>query len=719
MKAWQRLAGVPAGRITKWLVVAAWVVLIGGVGQFATKIGDVQNNDSSTWLPSDSESTRAVAIATQFPGNDTVTAMVVYARDGGVTAADRARAAADRVALRGYAHGQVGPVVPARDGAALLVAVPLPAPAGGSNGLLDSVTHIRDTAQANAPRGLSVKVTGTAGTIADFQGAFSGLDSTLLFVTIGVVALVLLITYRSPILWLLPLLCAGVAGQLANATVYLLARYAGLTVNGQSAGILTVLVFGAGTDYALLLVARYREELRRHTDRHAAMATALRRSLPALLASATTVALGMLCLLAAQMNNLRGLGPVAATGIVVAFVSMTTLLPALLVVFGRWLFWPFVPRFDAALAAAGPGAPSTAGRAEHGLWGRIAAAVGRRPRRVWSIAAVGLAALALGATTLQGSVGLRGMFTHTPESVQGQALLTAHYPAGTSAPAEVYARVGTAPAVAAAVSGVPGVARIEPTRTAGDRVQIRAVLAEDPGSRAAEQTVRSIRDAVHPVAGADAVVGGPTASSLDARTAVGHDERLVIPLVLLVVLCVLMLLLRAVVAPLLLLASVALSFMAALGGAALLYHAFGHPGVDLSLPLMGFLFLVALGVDYTIFLMTRAREEIAADPAPGGHRRGMLRALTVTGGVITSAGVVLAATFSVLAVLPVVTMLQLGLLVTVGVLLDTLVVRTLLVPALTLDVGRRTWWPGRLASRAGAPGAVRDLATAGASQPNR
>jgi RND superfamily putative drug exporter len=716
MKAWQRLAGLPAGRITKWLVVAAWVLLIGGVGQFAAKIGDVQNNDSSTWLPTGSESTRALALARQFPGNDTVQAIVVYARDGGITAADRAKASADRVALRGYAHGQVGPLVPARDGAALLVAVPLPAPAGASANLLDSVTHIRETVQANAPPGLAVKVTGTAGTIADFQDAFSGLDTTLLFVTVGVVALVLLITYRSPILWLLPLLCAGVAGQLANAAVYLLARYAGLTVNGQSAGILTVLVFGAGTDYALLLVARYREELRRHTDRHAAMAAALRRSLPALVASATTVALGMLCLLVAQMNNLRGLGPVAATGIVVAFVSMTTLLPALLVVFGRWLFWPFVPRFDAALAA---GQAATAGRAEHGVWGRIAGAVGRRPRLVWTVAAVGLGALALGTTTLQSSVGQRGMFTHTPESVQGQAQLTAHYPAGTSAPAEVYARVGSGQAVAAAVSAVPGVARIDSTRTAGDRVQIRAVLAEDPGGRAAERTVRSIRDAVHPVAGADAVVGGPTAMSLDSRTAVGHDERLVIPLVLLVVLCVLMLLLRAVVAPLLLLASVALSFVAALGGAALLYHAFGHPGIDLSLPLMGFLFLVALGVDYTIFLMTRAREEIAADPAPGGHRRGMLRALTVTGGVITSAGVVLAATFSVLAVLPVVTMLQMGLLVTVGVLLDTLVVRTLLVPALTLDVGRRTWWPGRLARPAVPPGAVRDLAMAGASQRNR
>ncbi len=715
MRAWQRLAGLPAGRITKWLVVAVWVVLVGGAAQFATKIGDVQNNDSSTWLPTGSESTRAVELAKQFPGNDTVAAVVVYARDGGVTAADRAKATADRAALAKYASGQVGPVVPARDGAALLVSVPLRAPAGASSGLLDSVTHIRDAVQANAPPGLAVKVTGMAGTIADFQDAFSGLDTTLLFVTIGVVALVLLITYRSPVLWLLPLLCAGVAGQLANAVVYLLARYAGLTVNGQSAGILTVLVFGAGTDYALLLVARYREELRRHTDRHAAMADALRRSLPALLASATTVALGMLCLLVAQMNNLRGLGPVAATGIVVAFVSMTTLLPALLVVFGRWLFWPFVPRFDASRTAASGGTPTSGYAADHGLWARIAGAVGRRPRLVWTVAAVGLAALALGTTTLQGSAGQRGMFTHTPESVRGQELLTAHYPAGTSAPAEVYAKVGTEDAVAAAAAGIPGVARIESTQTAGDRVRIRAVLAEDPGSRAAEQAVRDVRAAVHPVAGADAVVGGPTASSLDSRDAVAHDERLIIPLVLLVVFCVLVLLLRAVVAPLLLLASVAVSFVAALGAAALLYHALGHPGIDLSLPLMGFLFLVALGVDYTIFLMTRAREEVAADPAPDGHRRGVLRALAVTGGVITSAGVVLAATFSVLAVLPVVMMLQMGVLVTVGVLLDTLVVRTLLVPALALDVGRRAWWPGRLARPAPAPGVARDLAAAGAS----
>jgi RND superfamily putative drug exporter len=678
-----------AGRRTKWLGLALWAVLAALAMPLAGQLADVQEGDAAAWLPKTAETTRALQRAQQaFPGSDTLVAVVVYARDDGLTTDDRAWVEADRAAFTGLADGgQVSPAAPSDDNAALLYSFPLAA--ADEQAEEDAINQIRDRL-ADGPPGLNAALTGSAGALGDIIDAFSGLDSTLIIVTASVVALLLLITYRSPVLWLVPLISVGIASQLASAVVYLLAKHAGVTVNPQSQGIMTVLVFGVGTDYALLLIARYREELRRHADRHEAMAIALRRSFPAILASAATVAVGLLCLLVAQMNNVRGLGPVGAAGIVAAMVVMTGLLPILLVVGGRWLFWPFVPRYSPDLASHDIAE-------DHGIWHRVAAFVGRRPRGVWVGTAIGLAALTLGILGLRLGLPASEAYTKQVGSVTGQRLVAAHYPGGAASPADVITEASTAERVAAVAADVDGVAAVRPAElsTDGRWARFQAVLADPPDSAAAKQTIDDLRAAVHAVPGADALVGGDTATQLDTERASDRDNRAVMPLILAVVLVVLALLLRALVAPVLLVASVLLSFAAAMGAAGLIFQAIGYPNIGYDLPLFGFLFLVALGVDYTIFLMTRAREE--TDTL--GHRPGILHALTVTGGVITSAGVVLAATFASLAVLPLVSGLQLGLLVALGVLLDTLAVRTLLVPALALDTGRRVWWPSALARR--------------------
>jgi RND superfamily putative drug exporter len=572
----------------------------------------------------------------------------------------------------------VQPPVASPDGQALLLGVPLDG--RDEDAAYDATVRIRRQVAAGAAAGLQVKVTGPAGFMVDAADAFGHLDTTLLLVTVAVVAALLLVTYRSPVLWLLPLVAVLLANGIASAAVYLLARGGALTVNGQSGGILTVLVFGAGTDYALLLVARYREELHRHPDRHQAMAAALRRAGPVLLASGATVIAGLGCLLAADMNNTRGLGPVGAVGIACALLAMTTLLPALLVLCGRWLFWPRIPR---------PGSPL---QQEETLWARVGDRIARRPRAVWVATAVLLAAMAAATTGIRTGIPGEHAYTTTPESIAGQQLLARHYPAGAAAPAEVKANAATEPAVTAAARATPGVAAVLPATHAGELVQIQAVLADPADSPAAERTIRRLRDAVHAISGADALVGGLTATNLDVATAARHDRAVVIPLVLAVVFVVLAVLLRALVAPLLLIATVVLSFLAALGATWLATdRLLGVAALDHQLVLIGFVFLVALGIDYNIFLMTRVREEAGRL----GHRPGVLRGLAATGGVITSAGLVLAATFAVLSVLPVTWAVQLAILVAVGVLLDTLVVRSVLVPALALDAGPAIWWPSR------------------------
>jgi RND superfamily putative drug exporter len=666
----------PTGRRAKWVFLALWVAVLALASPLAGKLSDAQNNEASAWLSSSAESTQVAELADQFPGADTALAAVVFVRADGLTAADRTTLGAKSAELAEFAADrQPSPPQLSDDGQAMIVPVLLPDEFSS-----DTVNDIRSAARAGLPAGLDVQVAGPAAAAADMADVFDGLDTKLLLVAGAVVAVLLLVIYRSPVLWLLPLLAAAVASQAASAVVYLFARHAGLAVNGQSQGILMVLVFGVATDYALLLIARYREELHRHPDRHRAMAVAVRRAIPAVAASAATVILGMLCLLAAELSSNHDLGPVCAIGVVCALAVMATLLPALLVICGRWVFWPFTPR-------AGADVPE-----RHGLWTRIAGLVGRRPRVVALGSAAVLVVFGLG--LIGASVGLthQESYTSTPKSVAAQQALAAHFPAGQAEPVEVIASADRAGEVLSALESVAAVAHAQVVAESADGslARIEATLSGPPDSAAARAAIGELRGVAHAVPGANALVGGQTAVAVDSAAAWDHDDRVVMPLILLMVLAVLMLVLRSLWAPVLLVATVVASYAASLGAANWLFtHAFGFAALDDMVPLLGFLFLVALGVDYNIFLMTRVREEAHVR----GHRAGVLGGLTVTGGVITSAGVVLAATFTALGVLPLVAMAEVGVLVALGVLVDTLLVRSLLVPALALIVGARIWWP--------------------------
>ncbi|MFF0522962.1 MMPL family transporter [Actinomadura nitritigenes] len=692
----RRLAGLIAGRRGKWAVLAVWIVLLAALGPLAGRLGDVEDDDAASWLPASAESTQVVKQQDMFQKDETMLAVIVYERPSGITAADRAKAAADRPAferLPGAEKAQ-GPF-PSKDGRALETLVPIK-----SDDVTDAVDQARDLVKRGPP-GLSAHVTGPAGAGSDQFGVFQSLDGFLLMAAGIVVIVLLLIIYRSPVLWFIPVLSAVFALGLAQSVVYLLAKYADLTVNGMSSGIMTVLVFGVATDYALLLVARYREELHRHEDRHEAMAFALRRAAPAVIASAATVAVGLLCLLLADLNSTAGLGPVAAAGVLTALAAMVTLLPALLVIFGRWVFWPLVPRYDAKYLEP------EAYEAEHGIWSRVAGLVGRRSRLLWVTTGIVLVGLTFGLGSLKADgLSNAGQFTGRPDSIAGQEAVARHYPAGSGSPAVVIGKASESAQIAAAAAHTQGVAQVGPPATENGLVMYEATLRDPADSKAAERTIDRLRDAVHAVPSADAKVGGTTATSLDTKRASVRDNKVIIPVVLGVVFVILVLLLRALVAPLLMMGTVVLSFLASLGACALIFrHGFGFEGTDTGFPLQAFTFLVALGVDYNIFLMHRVREESQTL----GTRRGIQRGLTVTGGVITSAGVVLAATFGAMATLPLVSMVEMGFVVAFGVLFDTLVVRSLLLPALSHDLGRRIWAPGRLAAREAHAGRSRVL----------
>jgi RND superfamily putative drug exporter len=682
----QRIAGLPGGRWSKWAVLVFWIGVFAVAGPLAGKLNSAQQNDASAWLPNNAESTQVVELAKQFTPSDVFPALVVYERpDGPVAPADQAKAAADvkRFAAVEDVSGKVLGPIPSEDGRALQVVVPIKVAEEGNGWeeLAPRIEEMRSIARADAG-GLGVYVTGPAGYFADFSEVFSGFDSTLLYITAAIVMVILLLTYRSPVLWLLPLTTVFVALTAAQAVIYLLARDAGLTVNAQSAFILTVLVFGAGTDYALLLTARYREELRRHADRHEAMRVALGRAAPAIIASAATVVLSLLCLLVAELNSTKSLGPVMAIGVAVGLIAMITLLPALLVIFGRWVFWPLRP----SLGSAEP--------TERGLWARIGVRMARRPRLVWIVTALVLGSLALGATGLEAN-GLQSKdsFRTEPEAVTGEEVLARHFPAGAGNPVQVIGKAEAAPQLQSAVSATPGVTAVTRPVVRDGYAYVEGTLTSAPDSQAGYDTVDRLRASVHAIPGADAKVGGGSAVNLDIQRATRHDRNLVVPLVLVVVLVILGLLLRAIVAPLLLVATVVLSFAAALGVSALAFeHLFGFAGADPAFPLWTFVFLVALGTDYNIFLMTRVHEESKRH----GTRRGALIGLAATGGVITSAGVVLAGTFAALGTLPLVFITEIGFAVAFGVLLDTFVVRSVLVTALNLDVGRWIWWPSSL-----------------------
>ncbi|MHB9755002.1 MMPL family transporter [Streptomyces sp. BYX5S] len=684
------VAWLVCGRRSKWLVLLLWLVVIVGTAPLAQKLTDAQDNDAQSWLPGSAESTQVLDISKDFRP-ETIPAVVIYAREGGLTVGDRARIAKDIAQIKQLsAHGvrgteTRGPVLDERpDASAAQVYVPITMDEKGWERISPAVESIRDRTGTTTD-GLQVHITGPGGTSADFSEAFEGIDSTLLFSALGIVIVILLFTYRSPSLLLVPVLSVVAALFTAQALIYLLAQHAGLTVNGQSAGILTVLVFGAGTDYALLLVARYREELRRHEDRHEAMALALHRAGPAVLASGATVVLSMLVLLTAEMNSTRGLGPVAAIGVAVALLAMLTLFPALLVIFGRWLFWPVIPHL---------GSPEPT---ERGLWARIGRRIAVRPRLIWIATAVALALLSLGLIQLKAEgISNADSFTDKPDSIVGQEVSAEYFPAGTGDPLVVVANEEQRARVVRAVATTDGVVRQSigvPPNTkpqAEGRILFEATTTDPSDSQAAKDTVDRVRAAVHDVEGAEAKVGGGTAALLDMDRATAHDNKLVIPLVLVVVLLILGLLLRALVAPLLLIATVVLSFAAALGISALAFrHLFDYAGESTDFPLFVFVFLVALGIDYNIFLTTRIREEAARQ----GTRQGVLTGLAATGAVITSAGLVLAGTFAALGTLPMVAFAEIGFAVAVGVLLDTFIVRSVLVTSLFLDADEKVWWP--------------------------
>jgi putative drug exporter of the RND superfamily len=679
------IVGFPSGRRGKWMVLVFWILILAVAGSLAGKLTGAEKNDAQSWLPPQAQSTKVLALQSRFQSPNVYSAVVVYDRPSGLTAADRAKAASDATkftTVSGVVRGQVaGPFI-ARDGQAIETVVPVNLGKNGWNAAGTAADSIRAIAQANA-QGMAIHIAGPLGTAADSAKSFKGINGTLLFATLAIVIVLLLITYRSPVLWLLPVISAAVALTSAEALIYLLAAHAGLTVNAQSAGILDVLVFGAGTDYALLLTARYREELRRHEDRHEAMAVALRRAGPAVIASASTVIVSLLVLVIASLNSTKSLGPVLAIGVAVALLAMMTLLPALLVIVGRWVFWPTRPTYGSAEPTS------------RGVWARVGRGIAVRPRVVWVATALVLGAMAIGLTGLKAS-GLTNAesFRGHPDSVIGQTILDHHFAGGSGQPVVVVGNSAAASRLDSAFRATPGITGVTAPVIRDGHAWLDGTLTTAPDSQAAYATIDRVRSSVAAVPGADALVGGNTAVNLDVQRAAAHDRNVIIPVILAVVFVILALLLRAVVAPLMLIATVVLSFAAALGVSALFFNnVFNFGGADTSFPLFVFVFLVALGIDYNIFLMTRVREEAGRH----GTRRGALTGLAATGGVITSAGAVLAGTFAVLGTLPVTFLTELGFAVAFGVLLDTIVVRSVLVTALNLDLGRRLWWPSRLA----------------------
>ncbi|WP_129840071.1 MMPL family transporter [Streptomyces sp. RFCAC02] len=675
-------------RALPWAVIGLWIAVLALALPFAGKLGGITRDETTDYLPGDAESTRVVTLQERMPGGDTTDIGVVYRRDGGLTAADRERA--DELTAGLAAAHDAGPAPEAAvsdDGTTALYSFTLLGL--DEEAASAAVEDFRERVRDGLPDGLTVNVGGPAGLGYDSEAVFESADRTLMLATVAVVAVLLVLTYRSPVLWLLPLMSVGVAAMTSMAALYLLAEAFGFTVTTMSSSIMTVLVFGAGTDYALLLTARYREELRRHHAPADAMLRALRGCGPALIASSGTVAAGLLCLLAAGLNSSRGLGPVGAVAVACSLAAMTTLLPALLVVCGRKVFWPLVPAY---------GDTTTEDNGRRGYFARMGGSVSRRPVAVLAAGAVLLGGLALGVLDLPGAPRSEDTFTDTPESITAMTDLAEAFPGHGTQPLTVMARTGSAADVVARAEETAGVDRAEEGRSGEGWTEIAVWATDPPESDGEKDTVDALRSGLDTVSGADAVVGGSTAEQLDLARVSADDQRVVIPLVLGVVLLILIALLRGVVAPVLLLGAVVASWGAALGLGALVYGpVFGLEGMDPGVPLITFVFCVALGVDYGIFLMHRLREETL-----GGltTRQASLTALRTTGGVIASAGLVLAATFGVLMSLPMVMMFQMGFVVAVGVLLDTFLVRPYILTAVTWLLGRRVWWPGPMARRA-------------------
>ncbi|MFD8046584.1 MMPL family transporter [Streptomyces chartreusis] len=668
-----RRRGVP------WLVLGLWIVALVAVSPFASKLADVQRDRAVDYLPASADSTQVAKIQEGLPGGEATEMVVVYHRDGGLTAGDRATAAGqlERIAgehkLTGEPRG-----VPSRDGTTLMYPIATTEPGTDEEARDLLVNDVRDVARGSD--GLSVEVGGAGALATDASEVYNSLDGPLLYTTAAVVALLLIIIYRSPFLWLVPLAVAGMADYLSMGVAYGLNQGFGTSVSGQSSGIMTILVFGAGTDYALLLVSRYREELRRIERPYDAMVAALKGCGPAVLASSGTVAAGLLCLLAADLNSSRGMGPLGTVGVLCALVAMLTLLPAVLVLLGRRVFWPLVPRLGSTP------------KARRSLFTAMGSSAGRRPLTVLAGGAVLLGALALGTLNLPGNLKQEDSFTSKPDAVAAMETLAAAYPERGTQPISVITPEDRAEATLASIRDTRGVDSAQQGRTGEGWTEISVLATAAPQSAGETATIEALRDRLE-----GSYVGGASAEQLDLKDTNARDRLVVVPIVLLSVLLILVVLLRSLVAPLILVAAVVAVWAAALGIGGLVFEPlFGFEGTDPGLGLLSFVFLVALGVDYGIFLMHRMREEClnGAEPATAA-----LTALRTTGGVIASAGLVLAATFAVLTNMPMLQLVELGFVIAVGVLLDTFLVRTYLVTSASVALKRKVWWPGPLSRK--------------------
>jgi RND superfamily putative drug exporter len=686
----------------RWLIplgiALVWMFFAGVAGGYSERLGEVVKNDNAAFLPTNAEATEVARQEPGFYGAEQSPAVILYVRATGVTDADRATVAADMAffpSVEGVAGAPLGPL-PSADGQALQVIVPVSI-TGDATILPQAIDDLRERAESHGD--LTAYVTGPAGLSGDAEGIFSGTDTRLLLIALVIVFIILVLVYRSLIMPIIVLTTAQLAQVLASAAVYLLADRDLIDLNGQSQGALVLICIGTATDYALLLCGRYREELAVQPTKYDAMWAALRNTVPTILASGLIVIAAMSCLLLSELGSNRGYGPVFALGITASLLAAFTILPALLLIFGRIAFWP---------AKATVSGDRTA---QHRIWARISELVSRRARAIWMVTTVVLIALAAFLPTLAAkSVPFSEYFLDKPPSLTGAEELAEHYPAGSGSPALIITPQTDATAVTQAVEAVDGVAAVEPftsgtpgigapPKVVDGKVLLEVTLADPADSTRAEQTVERIRDAVHDTTG-DSAVGGTTAIAIDTAAAGWADLRLVIPLVLAVVFLLLMVLLRSFLGPFVLILTVILSVAATVGLSSLIFNALDHPGVDVSLPLFCAVFLIAVGVDYNIFLMARVREETKrlADT-----RTAVTHALTVTGGVITSAGVVLGATFSLFMVVPYLPFVQIGTIIVLGILIDTLVVRALLVPALAYDLDRRFWWPSKLSRRTTTP----------------
>ena len=700
------------------LVVISWFIITGIFGPLFGKLTSVQENNNSSFLPKGAEATLAADEIRKFSTQDSFNfpALILFegrftpesfaAVQGHVSKVGDLTLAETTAKISDYlAPGQAISVFPAQDGQALLANIPLDGNAiskllpNDEPALPAVIEALREDIETIAKaNGFEPYVTGPGGLLGDLFGAFGDIDSKLLLTTLAVVAVILIVVYRSPVLWIIPLLSSLLALSTAGGIVYLLAKNDIIDVDGQSQGILSVLVIGAATDYALLLIARYREELQFTDNRFVAMRAAYKGVWEPILASGSTVAISLMVLLFSQLTNTAGLGPIGAIGIVVSMITILTLLPALLLVFGRWIFWPRIPKNDGD------------DHAMTGTWSKVANGIGRNPRKAWVITGIVLLGFALTSTTLKADgIGTVDTFTGNPESVVGQRLLVKHFPGGEGDPTQIVVSADKLTAVAAAVKSAPGVTEVVPALSAAPiagqpapevkvvngRAILNVTLSAAPDSVEAGNDIPKIRQLAQS-ADASALVGGTSAVYFDVRAANDRDNKTIIPIILLVITIILAVLLRSILSAIHLLGTVVLSYFAPLGVCALVFnHVFGFAGGDNSFPLFAFIFLVALGIDYNIFLMTRVREESAKI----GTRAGVIKGVTVTGAVITSAGIVLAATFAVLGLLPLVPLAQLGFAVAFGVLLDTIIVRSILVPALVHDIGPKVWWPSKLQNK--------------------